>query len=164
MADPVIDRPVVPGYGIPESTEGVLTWGWARERLERATIYWLATAGADAAPHLVPIWGAWVDDRWYVEGGPTRWQRHLRENPQVAIHVEFGDEVVIVEGGVLELVAPAEPLSSAILAGYAKYAPGYVAAASNWAQGGLWELRPAKAFAWSSFPTDMTRFRFESRG
>lgn len=162
MADPQIDRPVVPGYGIPETTEGVLPWQWARERLERATIYWLATAGADAAPHLVPIWGAWVDDRWYVEGGPTRWQRHLRANPQLAIHIEFGDEVVIVEGGAVELVAPAEPLSSAILSGYAKYVPGYVADAANWSEGGLWELRPVKAFAWSSFPADMTRYRFGS--
>ena len=71
------------------------------------SIYWLATAGTDAAPHMIPIWGAWVDGRWYVEGGPTRWQRNLRANPQLAIHVEFGDEVVIVEGTATELVAPA---------------------------------------------------------
>ncbi len=164
MPDPLVDRPVVPGYGIPEAIDGVLSWSWARERLQRATIYWLATAGSDAAPHLVPIWGAWVDDHWYVEGGPTRWQRHLRENPQLAIHVEFGDEVVIIEGHAVELIAPSEPLSSAILAGYAKYQPGYMADPANWANGGLWELRPVKAFAWSTFPTDMTRFRFEPRG
>ena len=52
---------------------------------------------------------------------------------------------------------------SRILAGYAKYhaAEGYDADAANWAEGGLWELRPVKAFAWSVFPDDMTRFRFE---
>ena len=51
--------------------------------------------------------------------------------------------------------------TSAILTGYAKYkaAAGYEASPSNWAQGGLWELTPVKAFAWSVFPTDMTRFR-----
>ena len=73
---------------------------------KRAIVYWLATTGADGAPHLIPIWGAWVGDRWYVEGGPTRWQRNLRENPQMAIHIEIGDEVVIVEGTATELVAP----------------------------------------------------------
>jgi len=163
MTEPTVDRPHVPGYGIPKTTEGTLPWSWARERLENAIIYWLATTGADAAPHLIPIWGAWVGDRWYVEGGPTRWQRNLRENPQMAIHVEFGDEVVIVEGTAVEHVAPAAPLSDAILAGYAKYkaATGYEASADHWAAGGLWELRPVKAFAWSSFPVDMTRFRFE---
>jgi hypothetical protein len=58
------------------------------------------------------------------------------------------------------LVAPPEPLSGRILAGYAKYKPAYVAEVAHWAEGGLWELRPVRAFAWSVFPDDMTRFRF----
>ena len=151
----------MPGYGIPTSTNGVLPWSWAVGRLERATIYWLATASESGAPHLIPIWGAWVGDRWYVEGGPTRWQRNLRENAQLAIHVESATgEVVIVEGTATEIVAPATELSERIQGGYAKYEPGYAADPANWAQGGLWELRPLKAFAWTTFPTDMTRYTF----
>ncbi len=160
MMEPRADRPHVPGYGIPESTDGILPWSWVVERLERATIYWLATVGADAAPHLIPIWGSWVDGRWYVEGGPTRWQRNLRANPQLAIHVESDGEVIIVEGTACELVAPPADLADRILAGYGKYQPGYAASASNWSAGGLWELWPSKAFAWTEFPADMTRFRF----
>lgn len=162
MAIPRTDRPHIPGYGVPETLDGLLDWSWARDRLERAIVYWLATAGADIAPHLVPIWGAWVDDHWYVEGGPTRWQRNLRSNPQLAVKVESGSEIVIVEGVARELVAPEPALAARILAGYAKYraAEGYVADAANWAEGGLWELRPRKAFAWTTFPDDMTRFRF----
>jgi len=162
MTEPIADRPHVPGYGIPESIDGLLPWSWADERLARATVYWIATVGADLAPHLIPIWGAWVDGRWYVEGGPTRWQRNLRANPQLAVKVEFGKEVVILEGRVREVVAPAAPLAERILAGYAKYieSDGYAADAANWAEGGLWELTPIKAFAWSVFPDDMTRYRF----
>jgi pyridoxamine 5'-phosphate oxidase-like protein len=160
MTEPTADRPHVPGYGIPESTDGILPWSWATDRLERALVYWLATAGADGAPHLIPIWGAWVDGHWYVEGGPTRWQRNLHANPQLAIHVEFGNEVVTVEGAGRELVAPEQPLAGRILGGYAKYQPDYVASEAHWAQGGLWELHPRKAFAWSVFPDDMTRFTF----
>ena len=167
MTEPRVDRPHVPGYGIPRAIDGVLPWSWAVERLERAEIYWLATADADGAPHMIPIWGAWVDGHWYVEGGPTRWQRHLRANPRMAIHVESaggsgvtGAEVVIVEGTATELVAPKQPLAGRILAGYAKYQPGYVASEAHWAQGGLWELHPTKAFAWTTFPDDMTRFTF----
>ncbi len=162
MTEPTADRPHIPGYGVPATLDGVLPWSWAVERLERTMVYWLATAGSDAAPHLIPIWGAWVDGRWYVEGGPTRWQRNLRVNPQLAIHIEIGDEVVIVEGVARELVAPEASLADAVLLGYAKYkAAGlYEATADNWSEGGLWELRPVKAFAWSVFPTDMTRFRF----
>ena len=57
---------------------------------------------------------------------------------------------------------PAHLSRDEILAGYAKYkaAKGYEASADHWTQGGLWELRPVKAFAWSVFPDDMTRYRF----
>lgn len=164
MAEPLTDRPHIPGYGIPESSEGVLPWSWARERLERAIVYWLATAGSDGAPHLVPIWGAWVDDRWYVEGGPVRWQRNLRANPRAAIHVEVGEECVMIEGAVLEVVAPGATLARSILAGYAKYkaAANYEADAANWTAGGLWQLTPTRGFAWSALGVDATRYRFDT--
>ena len=72
--------------------------------------------------------------------------------------------MVIVEGTAIEHVAPPQPLADAILAGYAKYkaAEDYEASADHWTEGGLWELRPVKAFAWSVFPDDMTRFRFDA--
>ena len=56
---------------------------------------------------------------------------------------------------------PPSPLADRILARVCEVqAPGYVASASHWTEGGLWELRPIKAFAWSVFPDDMTRFTF----
>ena len=80
----------------------------------------------------------------------------------MAIHVESpGSEVIIVEGRARELVAPASPLADQILDGYAKYKPQYEASAEHWSQGGLWELHPVKAFAWTTFPKDMTRYTFE---
>jgi len=81
MTTPTVDRPHVPGYGIPETTDGTLPWSWATERLDRAIVYWLATTGADQVPHLIPIWGAWVDERWYVEGsrGPRVKRRDYSE-------------------------------------------------------------------------------------
>lgn len=161
MTEPTVDRPHIPGYGVPKSMKGTLPWTWARKRLERAMVYRLATAGKDGAPHLIPIWGAWVNDRWYVEGGPTRWKRNLRANPQLAINVEFGDEVVVVEGRAREIEGLNPGEIEAMLAGYAKYKLiGYEAEAANWTGGGLWELQPIKAFAWSSFPKDITRFTF----
>jgi hypothetical protein len=161
MTGPTVGRPHIPGYGVPKSMKGTLPWAWARERLEQAMIYRLATAGSDGAPHLIPIWGAWVNDRWYVEGGPTRWKRNLRENPQLAINVEVGEEVVLVEGRGRERDQLEPTEIEALLGGYAKYKTiGYEAEADNWTGGGLWELEPVKAFAWSSFPKDITRFTF----
>ena len=161
MTEPAISRPYVPGYGVPRTNKGTRPWSWARERLDRAMVYWLATSGIDNAPHLIPIWGAWVNDRWYVEGGNTRWKRNLKENPQLAIHVEFGEEVVIVEGRAREVSGLDAEAARAVLDGYAKYKSiGYEAEASNWTGGGLWELEPLRAYAWSSFPRDMTRYTF----
>jgi hypothetical protein len=49
----------------------VLPWSFARERLERAHNFWLCTASPAGRPHAAPIWGAWVDDRFYFEGSPA---------------------------------------------------------------------------------------------
>lgn len=163
--EPVASRPDVPDYGIPTDDGRLLPWSWARDHLETAIVYWLATAGPDGQPHAIPIWGAWVDDHWYVEGGPkTRWQRNLRTNAAVSVHVERGSGVVIVEGMARELVTPQPPIADRILAGYDKYrsAASYDASAENWRSGGLWEVRPTLAFGWTIFPDDMTRWRFES--
>jgi hypothetical protein len=48
------------------------------------------------------------------------------------------------------------------VAGFAKYREpkGYEPDPANWAEGGLWELRPVKSFAWSAFPDNVTRYRF----
>ena len=146
------------------SLDGILPWSWAVERLERAIVYWLATTGADAAPHVIPIWGAWVDGRWYVEGGPTRWQRNLRENPQLAIHIEIGDEVVIVEGAATELVAPADAPGRPDPGGLREVQGGRGLRGERRPldrRAASGSCSPVKAFAWSVFPADMTRFRFE---
>lgn len=162
MADPVADRPHVPGYGIPKTLKGMLAWAWARERLERAMIYRFATSSPDGQPHVIPIWGAWVDDAWYVEGGPTRWKRNLRANPRLSIEIDEGSEVVIVEGDGEEARPATQEEAARIVTGYEKYkvAGLYEVDPANWSGGGLWRLKPRLAIAWSSFPKDMTRFRF----
>ena len=98
--DPVsIGRPHVPGYGIPETDEGVLPWSFALERLERAQNYWIATTRPDGRPHAVPVWGVLVEGTVYFGGGPeTVWARNLARDPRVVVHLESGDEVVIIEG------------------------------------------------------------------
>ena len=160
---PLGDRPHVPGYGIPETSTGSCRGPGRVERLEPAIVYWLATTGADGAPHLIPIWGAWVGGRWYVEGGPTRWQRNLRENPQLAIHIEIGDEVVIVEGSAAELVAPATRYRDSGPGGLRQVQGGRGLRGeprpldTGRALGATARSRPSPG---PDFPADMTRYRF----
>jgi nitroimidazol reductase NimA-like FMN-containing flavoprotein (pyridoxamine 5'-phosphate oxidase superfamily) len=152
-SEPAADRPSIPGYGVPETTEGMLPWTYARERLARAKNYWVGTASRDGRPHAVPVWGAWLDGALYFGAGP-RSTRNLEANPRVTVHLESGDEVVIVEGVVEPLLDPDgsifRRLAEAMAAKY-DYRPdepsGYV-------------LRPRVAYAWSSFPADATRWRF----
>jgi hypothetical protein len=162
---PVAGRPDIQnGYGVPRSPEGALDWSWAEERLARAATYWMATVRPDGRPHVMPTWGAWVDGRFWTEGGTeTRRARNIAVNPAVVVTVSEGDDVVIVEG-VAEFAAPPDPgVVDRLLAGFAKYRAthDYEADPQNWVEGGLWAIRPTVVFAWSSFPTDATRWRFE---
>jgi hypothetical protein len=79
--------------------------------------------------------------------------RNLATNPKVAVHLESGTEVVILEGEVEYIADTNHPLSArADQVSRAKYkmpshAPFYA-------------LRPRIAFAWSASLQDATRWRF----
>ena len=112
------------GYGVPETDEGVLDWSWAATRLESALNYWFATTRPDGRPHAMPAWAVWLDGALYFEGSPmTRRARNLAVNPAVVVHLESGDDVVILEGETHEVGKPeralAERLSAAFTAKYA---------------------------------------------
>ena len=162
--EPVAGRPHVPvGYQAPAERERLLPWHHAQERLEAARHYWVATVRPDGRPHVTPIWGVWLDDAFYFDGSPeTRRHRNIAQNPAVAIHLEDGADVVIVEGkaGAVENVP--HTLATRLAAAYrAKYATlGYAPQSDNWDDGGLYRMRPQKALAWTTFPDDMTRWRF----
>lgn len=156
--DPVsIGRPHVPGYGIPETIEGVLPWSFALERLERAQNYWIATTRPDGRPHAVPVWGVLVEGTVYFGGGPeTVWSRNLARDPRVVVHLESGDEVVIIEGTAVRHTE--ENTDAALLTKIDDaYEPKYDMRHGT----PVWELVPHVAFAWSRYPDDTTRFAFE---
>jgi hypothetical protein len=152
--EPNASRPHVPEYGIPESEEGLLPWGHVTQRLEGARNYWIATTRPDGRPHAMPVWGVWVDDMLFFGGGPqTRWSRNLAANPHVAVHLDDSDAAVILEGTVERIADPNHPLVSRLDDAYeAKYQMRHGTP--------FWQFRPRVAFAWTSFPTDTTRWRF----
>jgi hypothetical protein len=89
--------------------------------------------------------------------------RNVAANPGIVLHLEDGSDVVIVEGSAEAATVPDLPLTTRVAEGYrAKYAEkGYAPKPDAWDGGGLWVVRPKVAFAWASFPKDVTRFRFE---
>lgn len=161
---PAPSRPHLPeGYGVPPGDEGMLPWSHVSDRLAQSRNYWIVTARPDGRPHAVPLWGAWVEETLYVEGGTeTRWGRNIAANPAVAVHLESGDDVVILEGVVEEARGLDPSLAARIAEAYAAKYKDYRPNPDDWREGGLYALRLRMALAWTSFPTDATRWRFNA--
>ncbi len=164
---PRATRPRMPkDYGVPETERGMLPWATTRKILEDAKSYWLVTIDLDGKPHLVGQWGAWIDDRWYFEGGEdTKWARNVAREPRIAMGAESGTSAVMVEGRATRLPTVERPTSERITKQYgAKYGRlyKYRPKAEQWDKGG-YVLTPTKILAWDvrGFPRSTTRYRFD---
>lgn len=159
----VKSRPVMPGYGVPETDEGMLALADVRERLATAKNYWICTATDNGRPHAVPVWAAFLDDTLYFGVGP-RSKQNLIRNAAVSIHLESADKVVIAEGRVEQVNDPAPSLSRAIddhYAGKYEWRPsddGGEPVGTGW-----FALAPTRIIAWTSFPADATRWTRSNR-
>ncbi len=157
-------RPHIPGYGIPESDEGLLPWSHVEKRMTESLNYWIGTVDKHGRPHATPVWGVWVEGALYFDGSPqTRRGRNLAANPAVVIHLEDGTRPVILQGEALEIKAAPPELRQKLAAAYSdKYRDqGYEPGPETWASGGLYTVRVSQAFAWNEFPHDATRWNIE---
>ena len=155
LSDPVASRPDIPkSYGTNRSPEGLLPWSWANERLERAKNFWIVTVRPDGRPHAVPVWGAFVEQRFYFDGGGRK-ATNLKANPHVAVHLESGDEVVSLEGLYAKSATPDPALFQRIRASYrARYE--YQPETPEQ----LYVIKPTFVLGWKDF-TNPTRWRFD---
>lgn len=152
-------RPEMEGYGVPQSMEGRLPWEWARERFARSHNYWLTTVRPDGAPHVMPVWGVWLDGAWYFSTSATsRKSRNLDRNPRCVVCNENAAEAVIVEGTATRLKVSDIP-AQAFVDYKAKY---------GWdldpKLGPVWKVTPKAVFAMpeKQFPKGVTKWVFES--
>jgi hypothetical protein len=96
---PRAERPYMPEYGISRSKDGLLTWEWAEERLKASRNYWLATVRPDRRPHIMPVWGVWLDGAFYFStGAESRKARNLGVNGSCTVTTEDPTGPVILEG------------------------------------------------------------------
>ncbi len=161
---PLASRPDPAGYFLTagEGT-GLLPYSHATQQLERARNYWLATAGLDGRPHCMPVWGIWIDERFVFSTGPvTKKARNLAENPAAVLHLESGAQVVVLECSAREVTEP-HALEAFRIAYNTKYAWDFTP--EQLSGGGVFELRPTKAFAWcgdhdEEFSGTATRWTF----
>ena len=70
-------------------------------RLKKELVIWMVTASRDAKPQSVPVWFLFQDDSFLIYSAPGIKVRHVKENPQVELHMntdEAGEVVVRVSG------------------------------------------------------------------
>jgi len=161
MPEPRAARPLMPsGYGVPVDTSGAeqLPWSWAAERLAEARSYWLCTTRADARPHVMPVWAVWLDDAlWFSSGRESQKSKNLVRDPRCVIHLESGDNVVILEG---------EAVEDRDSARFERFADAYEAKYAYRVTpelGAVYAFRPRSAYTWreSDFPKSAARWLFE---
>ena len=118
--EPEASRPKVPGYKFSARKTGLLPWKWASDRLRKSRQYWIATTRPDGAPHLMVIWGVWLEESfWFSTGAASRKARNLSGNPRCAIGTDNAGEAVILEGTV-ESVEAQHPDFDKFATAYAK--------------------------------------------
>lgn len=154
------------GYGVPETSDGLLEWSQVEARLVDSAQYWMATTRPDGRPHVVPRWGVWVDGRLWYDGAPTTLhRRNVDRNPACTLHLEDGWKAVIVDGTAQGASPPGIEFGARLAGEFTrKYAErGYEPQPDAWEgpdAGGLVVFTPDRALAWFEFPNDVTRFRF----
>jgi len=81
----------------------------------------------------------------------------------VAVHLESGDEAVMLEGEVHEVKSAPRELTEKLSKAYTKkYSErGYAPSPDSWDNGGLYEVTVRVAFAWTKFPDSATRWEFD---
>ena len=167
---PMAGRPNLPeSYGLAPATEGeILPWSWAEERLRESRNYWVVTVRPDGRPHAMPVWGAWVDGAFYFgTGGDSRKGRNIAADPRAVVHLESGDEVVVLEGVMTE-ATNADDIRRFDEAFNPKYGFGGDSEELDLTELGavMYRLAPQVAFGWTeaSFPQNATRWVFSEGG
>jgi hypothetical protein len=159
------DRPTMFGSK-PEAT--LLPWRWAEQRLVEARNYWIATARANGVAHTRPVWGVWHDEAFFFSTGSLA-AGNLDRRPQLTVHLESGNEVVIVEGTAAKVVDAST--TTAVIDAYNEKYEWDLAPDSPELADGLWRVQPGVVFGWLSDPSGLdhgslfhgsaTRWRFD---
>ena len=157
---PKSSRPFAPGYGISsdDDRKGMLPWTWVGKKMAACHTFWLATVhDYDGRPHVMPLWGVWLDDSFYFSTGrKSRKGQNLAANPACTVTNDDGEEAVIVEGSASEVKDPAA--LARIAAAYKKK---YKMDPRSMGEP-IFVVRPRTVFGFveKTFPTSATRWSF----
>jgi PPOX class probable F420-dependent enzyme len=153
----------MPGYGTSAGPEGLLSWDWAIERLTTSRNYWLSSRDPEGRPHLMPVWGMWLDESlWFSSANASRKARNLRRDPRCSMSTENPLEPVVLEG-VAEVISDEADLLRLLTAENAKYETEYGPEMVDPAQNTCFRIRPRRVLGLdlADFEGSPTRWTFE---
>lgn len=162
MSDLKVSRPKFP-KGYADNPASYVTWEWVAAQMTESKNYWLCSVRPNGHPHVIPRWGVFIDNKFFYDGSPeTRHARNVAENPHVSLHLESGDQAVIMEGISQAVGKPESGLAIRLAQEYRrKYTQhGYSPEPSQWDEGGLYVFTPYQCLAWTVFFENPTKFEF----
>jgi PPOX class probable F420-dependent enzyme len=164
MLAPRADRPQMPGYGIlpADAGSGLMPWAEAERRLSLAHDFWVATVRPDGRPHVMPVWGVWLDEQvWFSSSLGSRKARNLAADPRCTITTDDALNPAVIDG-VAERVTDTVPIAAFVAAVNAKYDADMTAEFQDPAVNGTFAVRPVTVIALThgDFQGSPTRWRF----
>jgi general stress protein 26 len=156
-----VGLPHVPAMYALKPREQYLPFSHAEDRLTKSRNYWICTSRPDGRPHSIPVWGFWIDGALYFgTAHSSRKARNLAQNAAVSIHLESGDDVVILEGTAAEVDLTDKATCKKVdAASRVKYRMPLMTTPEVV----LYSVRPRVVLAWTEkdFPNNATRWQFE---
>ena len=118
--------------------------------------FWIVTVRPENRPHVMPVWGVWVEDVFYFSTGrKSRKSQNLAANSACTVTNDHGEKAVIVEGSAEEVKD--EALLKRMAAAYKKK---YKMDPRSMKEP-IFGLRPKTVFGFieKSFPQSATRWK-----
>lgn len=159
-ANCTVGLPQVPALYALKQRDNYLPFAHAEKRLEKSRNYWICTTRPDGRPHSIPVWGFWIDQTLYFgTARSTRKARNLAHDPAISVHLESGDDVVILEGKAAQVAfSDKRTLKKLDDASRKKYKMPLMLVPESI----FYAVRPRVVLAWTEkdFPNNATRWQF----
>jgi PPOX class probable F420-dependent enzyme len=164
MSAPRADRPFMPGYGtLPaDQGSGLMPWAEAERRLSLAHDYWVATVRPDGRPHVMPVWGVWLDEQlWFSSSRRSRKGRNLAADPRCTVTTDDAQNPVVADGLAARVTEP-DAIAVFLDAVNSKYDATLTSDFLDPEVNGTYAVRPSTVIALThgDFQGSPTRWRF----
>jgi hypothetical protein len=142
---------------------GLLPWSFAEERLVSSHDYWVATSEKSGQPHLMPVWGVWLEpELWFSSNLGSLKTRNIMNDGRCAVSTSDAENPVVVKG-IAKVVRTRAAIARFLKASNQKYGVDYGIDFLDPDVNATFRLKPRWVFALteSDFTSSPTRWVFD---